>query len=423
MNAVGQKKSFALGYSMVLHSLITWFFFIAAASTGLNVLVPGFAAKSGVEVTQLLSVNTIGALFAVVASILFARLAMSVGLKVVIVSSLIVGGIIGTMGLGLVSSLAGYTVCCIVAQCAANGYSNSITNNVITNWFPRKRGTALGITTCGVPLAVIFAVPWLGKMMANPNYGFNKTVFILGGAILIFGIISIFWIKNTPEECGLDPDNMPLTDEEKKGRLLAKESEIHWTWIQVLKNKQAWLIILAFGLFYITCTGFSAQIIPYLMEAGYEAGKARSLMGYTAFFGLAGSLLSGVIDSKLGTKVSCIIYGIVTTAGFAVLLIGKSTPMILACLFIECTTMGAIANLLPSMTLQCFGRSSFTSVNRIVFPGVFAVRAICYVLLALGIKHLGGYINTYSAFSVLCIVALILMVLINTKEIQEPLRR
>lgn len=415
-----KTKNFFRGYSLILHSLITWFFFIAAASTGLNIIVPGFAAKNHLPVPVLLSVNTIGALVAVLGTIIFSQLALKVGLKLITVLSLIIGGILGTLGLTVATTVAGYTFVCIAAQVAANGYSNSITNNVITNWFPRTRGTILGITTAGVPLAVMFAIPWLGGMIRNPNYGFDKAMIVLGGAIVIFGFLSIFWLKNTPEECGLDPDNKPLSEEEKKGRMLAKESQVKWTILEVLMNKQAILLILAFGLFYITVTGFAAQIVPFLVEAGYKPPEAIKLMGMTAIFGIAGSLISGVLDSKFGTKASSLIYAAVTLAGFAILIFAKSKTAVLATLIVEATTMGAIANLIPSFTLQCFGRNSFLSVNRVIFPGIFIVRAITYVFVAYGITNFGGYINTYATFTAFCVVGTILMFLINDKEVQVP---
>lgn len=410
------KKSFLRGYSMILHSFLMWMFFIAAASTGLNILIPGFAAKNNLDSNVLLSVNTIAALIAVVASVFIARIVMAKGVKIVTIASLLLGGIVGAMGLGVVSSVVGFTVCCIAAQIACNGYANSVTNNLITNWFPRTRGKILGITTCGVPAAVMLVIPQLGKMMATG--GFNKAVFILGGAMAVVGVISIVWLKNTPEECGLDPDNKPFTEEEKANQLFVSQSAVEWTWTDILKNKQAWLIIITFGLFYIACTGFSAQMVPYLMEAGYDSMTAQGIMGKTALFGLAGSILSGLVDSKWGTKVACVIYAVLTTVGFLVLFLSHSNVAILACVIIQAATMGAIANLLPSMIMQCFGRDSFISVNRIIFPGVFFIRSFCYSMVAWGVTNLGGYINTYAAFGIMCIVATVAMIFINTKKVQ-----
>lgn len=411
-----KKKSFARGYSMILHSFLMWMFFIAAASTGLNILIPGFAAKNGLDSNVLLSVNTIAALIAVVASVFIARIVMAKGVKIVTIVSLLLGGIVGAMGLGVVSSVVGFTVCCIAAQIACNGYANSVTNNLITNWFPRTRGKILGITTCGVPAAVLLIIPQLGKMMANG--GFNAAVFILGGAMVVVGLLSIFWLKNTPEECGLDPDNQPFTEEEKHNQMLVAQNKVEWSWTDILKNKVAWLIIITFGLFYIACTGFSAQMVPYLMESGYDSLTAQSIMGWTSLFGLAGSILSGLVDSKWGTKISCVIYAVMTTCGFLILFISHSNVAIMTCLILQATTMGAIANLLPSMIMQCFGRDSFISVNRIIFPGVFFIRSFCYSMVAWGVNHLGGYINTYAAFGIMCIVATVAMCLINAKTVQ-----
>lgn len=178
--------------------------------------------------------------------------------------------------------------------------------------------------------------------------------------------------------------------------------------------------MIAFGLFYIACTGFSSQMVPYLIEFGYDAPTAVSIMGKTALFGLAGSILSGVIDSKYGTKKTCVGYAVLTTLGFVILFFSHSKAAVLGCLFIQATIMGAIANLLPSIIMQCFGRANFISVNRIIFPGVFFIRSFCYAMVAWGVNNLGGYINTYAAFGIMCMIATVFMVSISAKEMQMP---
>jgi hypothetical protein len=44
-----RKKSFALGYSLVFHSLLTYLLYGATAVTGLNIIVPAFSKMNGLD--------------------------------------------------------------------------------------------------------------------------------------------------------------------------------------------------------------------------------------------------------------------------------------------------------------------------------------------------------------------------------------
>ncbi len=54
-----RKKSFALGYSLVLHSLLTYLIYGATAVTGLNIIVPAFSKMNGLDQNAVLAANTI----------------------------------------------------------------------------------------------------------------------------------------------------------------------------------------------------------------------------------------------------------------------------------------------------------------------------------------------------------------------------
>ena len=55
-----KKKSFALGYSYVFESWLSWLFYGLLISTGLSTFVLNFSGVSGVPTSTLYSVNTIG---------------------------------------------------------------------------------------------------------------------------------------------------------------------------------------------------------------------------------------------------------------------------------------------------------------------------------------------------------------------------
>ena len=56
-----KKKSFALGYSYVIHSLLMYWIYGVAASSGMQYTAPAYAAAHGLDYSTLIGWNTVGA--------------------------------------------------------------------------------------------------------------------------------------------------------------------------------------------------------------------------------------------------------------------------------------------------------------------------------------------------------------------------
>ena len=108
-----RKKSFALGYSLVLHSLLTYLIYGATAVTGLNIIVPAFSKMNGLDQNAVLAANTIGSFISAFACLALGKLILFKGIRFTTAVSAIAGGILGFGLLGFVRSIVGYAVCTI----------------------------------------------------------------------------------------------------------------------------------------------------------------------------------------------------------------------------------------------------------------------------------------------------------------------
>ena len=90
---MNQKKSFALGYSLVFHSILTYFIFGAFTTSGMNVWNPAFCGAYGWDNGVLLTMATVASLVGVLGSVLFGQLVAKKGARGVITLTLIVCGV------------------------------------------------------------------------------------------------------------------------------------------------------------------------------------------------------------------------------------------------------------------------------------------------------------------------------------------
>lgn len=409
--SVKTKKSFALGYSLVFHSILTYFITGAFTTSGMNVWNGAFSAMHGWETTTLLTMATVAGLIGVLGSILFGQLVAKRGARLIITITMTICGI-AIMAFGFIPNVFGYLLCMTIFNFAGHGFNNVGSNAVIGNWFPRRKGFILGITTMGLPAASFLFVPILAASIAK--VGLQNSFLIIGIIVAILGVLSWFWVRNTPQEVGLLPDNGKFP--ETAGGPLGQTS--NWTVKKLLTNRNAWFVALAYGLLFLVTQGMVSQTVVYLMQNGFEQTKAVPMLSLSAVVGVVGSFIWGVLDDKLGTKKASVIYAIWYVFTFAVMALAKSPAMLVAGVVLLGSSMGGIGNLMPSMIMTVFGVSEFAAVSRITQTLVTIIRSFAFVVMAIGLKLLGNYANTAWILAGLSVVALVL-ILATKSEVKK----
>lgn len=403
------KKSFAIGYSLVIHSILTYIIFGGFTTSGMNVWNGAFSAIHGWETATLLTMATIASLIGVLGSILFGQLVVKKGARIIIFITMTVCGIV-IMVFGFIPSVLGYLACMTIFNFAGHGFCSVGSNTVIGNWFPRRKGFILGITTMGLPAASFLFVPILSGLIGGT--GLQNAFLIIGAAVTVLGVVSWFWVRNTPQELGLEPDNGKYPD---TGNVSGSQSS-QWTVKKLLTNRNAWLLAIAYGLLFLVTQGMVSQTVVYLLQHGFAQANAVTMLSIAAAIGLVGSFIWGVLDDKLGTKKASIIYAFWYIITFAVMAIASSPTTVVIGVVLLGVSLGGIGNLMPSMIMTVFGVSEFASVSRMVQTVVNIVRSVSFVVMAIGLKVTGNYANTAWILAAISLVSMILITAIEREN-------
>jgi MFS family permease len=88
---------------------------------------------------------------------------------------------------------------------ASSALSFTTTGALLSRWFVRKRGKAMGILTVGGSVSGIIMIPFLAYLLLNSSW---QTVWlVLGGLILLLGLpVLILIVRSSPEDMGMLPD-------------------------------------------------------------------------------------------------------------------------------------------------------------------------------------------------------------------------
>lgn len=396
-----QKQSlnnFGVGWGVILYCLLMFFFYVGMINDGTNVLAPAAAEKCGVEPGTIIATNGYAGMIAVIGFIIVGQINKKIGARITSALFMIIGGI-SYIGCANATSVAFYGVCMTIAATSMMSAGYVAGGTLVATWFPKKKGIVMGYTTMGHNLASAFYVAAMVGLIGVMGT-MAKAAYVPGVIAIIIGILGYLLIRNTPQERGINPDN--VSDEVYKTEYFTANEESEWTTIKLLKTKETWFAAVFTGLFQVCSVGVMQQLVTRnIRDFGMSQGGALSLMTAVALIGVFGSWLIGVIDQKIGTKKTMQFFGIWYAAALVinVLAHGQVGPLFYLSIFMIGMGIGGSANFTTSLPTSIFGRQGFDKVNSVVFPIQGFVTAWCFVVNGIVTNVIGNLSTAYIIFA------------------------
>lgn len=234
--------------------------------------------------------------------------------------------------------------------------STSVTaNTVISRWFVRHRGLALGLSSFGVGMAGVVLPPFIAAIL--PDVGW-RMIWRVGGLVLgllIMPLVVII-VRNRPTEReGLDYLEGDLSPESRHDHT---REGAQLSWREIASRKNFWFVVAAYlplmGLY-----GACAQnIAPYAASHGLGPRAAGGLISVISLAHVAASLLFGSASDRFGNRMPFAVLAVIAAAGGLVLAFATGWPSI----SIGCALIGLAGGwntLLAAAMAMEFGSSAF----------------------------------------------------------------
>ncbi len=420
MESVQKKKSFALGYSYVGLSFIFYVTMTVFTATGLSTLINFLCAKTGMDAGTLTSFNTIGALVGVIFVFFSAQLIRRFGVRPLICIGLLFTAVAAFLWTVCYSSTV-YIIIAILSQIGMAFYSAAGNGVLITNWFPRTKGFIMGIASCGMMATTFTFIAFLTAFA--PKWGFDPIMRGTAVFLLVLAVACWFWVKEKPEDVGLLPDNKPMEPAAEKSDAAAAEADKGtWTNRQMLFSRQGILFMLVYGIATLCARGDAVGKIPFMVELGYDSMRALWMVSALSVVSIAGSIIIGWLDTKLGTKKATIIFAAIYASSFiaSYFAAGISTGLTVAMVAFTYFAQGANANLCTSMLGTSFGRKNYARGIGTLSVGANILVAFSYLGVGSVLSQFGAYRPTKLLFGGLMIVSLLLTLLLKDGYVPAP---
>ncbi|MBQ7446781.1 MAG: MFS transporter [Eubacterium sp.] len=430
-----KKKTGALnlgpkGLGVVILSFLACYMYSAMTSDSLNVTV-GVFGQMGFNTNIIYTLSSVATVCGIVGSILFAKISEK-RLRVTWACTLILAGVFsliwsaapktGSMAVYAIGYLVTYTM--LLVSCMLLSF------NVLANWFPRKRGVALGIATAGFPLSAATTTAVCSKLAVN----ISNFYLIYGIIALIIGVIVFVYVRDFPEEKGAYPDN----DRDFDFEAAAKEHQANleylktskWTIGKVLKTPRLWQIwigicitgFLSMGIMANFMNKFMEQYGARIAEVGPDAvvGQIIGMLAIVGIVAIPGSVFIGWFDVKFGTKKAAILDG-----ALAVIAVALGLTPVVALHYVSliplAVMLGGSSNMMTSVTAAIWGRYDFQNAFRVIQP-------LNAIMTGIGITVVGligtnfSYMAAYKVMLVMAIVALIVTIFLRVEPIDDEVR-
>jgi len=375
-----------------------------------NTVFPMFAEIRGWDINILNIVSGIACILKGIGILVFAGAVRRFGPKKLMAVSLLISAAFLVI-FGFTSSLPLYLVMILLLGLLGGAYEKNGGMSLTANWWPTKKGVVLGITTIGIILMNILYVPYMPRLLGSAGLGWGMT--IIAGVLVVVAIWTLVGIKNTPEEAGEYPDGDPTYA--VNGAEIAKmmrEYKSPFKFSVLAKDSSTWLIAFGSGFAFMAVMSYIASAIPTMMAYGYDYPFATTIFAVGGICGICGSFLFGLIDQKIGTKKTFIIYFICIIIGFiCTLLMPKAALFCWLAGIIIFAAQGALCNLLPSYVATKYGRWDYTAAYKVI-------GTIFEIFAGIGVMMTGFFPNPstmYIVDLVLLAAGLVMMIFSNDK--------
>jgi MFS family permease len=258
--------------------------------------------------------------------------------------------------------------------------------HVISHWFDKHRGLALGLMMVGLGSGALIMPSAAQYLIAN--FGWRLAFGIVGLTILLITVpVLMVYLKERPEPMGLLPDGGSYFAEIP----LRPQADPGLSWREARHTRTFWLLLSGFLLVSVSLNGCLTHIAAIVADRGASAQAAAfasSLFGAGFLVGRAGS--GYLLDRFFAPRVAALIFAC-AAAGMALLGIASSRGLALAAAFFIGIGLGAEVDVMAYLTSRYFGLRFFGVIYGFLFAGFLIAGGLGTYLMGATFDALGSY--------------------------------
>lgn len=274
---------------------------------------------------------------------------------------------------------------------------------LVSHWFDRRRGLALGLMMIGMGSGAMVMPSFAQQLIAR--FGWRTAYAALGGGVLLVAIPVLgAFLREKPQDLGLLPDGAPPRNSATASQALVQGLSARDAW----SSGTFWLMVSAFFLVSASVQGCLVHTTAMLSDRGIPAQTAAlgsSLVGAAVLLGRVGT--GYLLDRLFAPHVAAVFF-----AGAALgigLLWLDTTPFAFAGAFLIGLGLGAEVDLIAYLISRYFGLRTFGRVYSSAFAAFALAGALGPLIMGASFDRTGSYRAALVTFLAATLAATVLM--------------
>lgn len=363
-----KSSSIFYGWWIVAATFLNLFFAVGIVFYAFPVFYPSLVHSLGftrAEITQgfLIGFVLVGLPFGFLAGALIDRL----GARLAILCGI---GFVGAslILMGVMSRLWQYDLLC-VTEVLGYVLAGPIPNQVlITNWFRKRRGRAMGYAYLGLGLGGAVSPVTINFLIAH--FGWRRAFEATGAAILAVLFPVGAWItRSAPETMGLTPDG-ETAEAVSAASICTETSEAPSVDVRrAVRTANFWLLVVGCSLVIGAIGTVIQHLVLFLEDQGYSPARAAAFSSGLLVSSLAGRVIVGYLADRFQKKNVMALFYAVLGLAIPLLFLARQPRIAWAFALIFGFAMGADYMLVPLVTAECFGRAALGKLLALIIMG------------------------------------------------------
>jgi len=270
--ALGVNRRFFYGWIMVFVAMVGYFVSGPGQSHMFSVFILPLSTDLGLDQTEISFAYAIATLAAAFGLPYIGRLIDRYGMRqVVLVTTVLLG--FAAIGFGQVQNLIMLGLLFGALRFLGQGTMMLSSSNLVAQWFSAKRGFAASLVALGFSASVALHPP-LAQWLID-QVGWRDAWFWLGILTwIIYLPLVYFLVQNKPEDIGLLPDGVKVTDENDQAK--PSDADLGLTSSEALRTSAFWITALSLSSFSMLVTAlFFYQVSIFQTQGLSEQIAAR----------------------------------------------------------------------------------------------------------------------------------------------------
>lgn len=317
--------------------------------------------------------------------------------------------VLGLLAMSQMSSLTHFMAIYIVFSFGVAGAGLASSMYILTRWFKKHRGKAIGFLLVGGSLGGAFFNKVTGD--AIDALGWNKAALLISALAFVFMILPWAIIRTDPSEKGLLPDG------EENNVSVSKSGLEGVTLSQALRSPELYLIFATTGALWFCIIGFGQhQDIFFQRELGLDSGTVTNVGSALFLFGVVGKLIFGFLSDSFNKKMVMVGAILLLIAGNVILYVIALNAMTVSpywYAFAYGIAYSGVFTMIQVMVAELYYGQSYGKILGLVLTVDTLASVLGIVFLGKMSSESGSYLSGIQLMIALCVAALVLLLMIK----------